>query len=95
MSLLMHTDAFCYHFFYGNRVIQEDKESILMARWRFPSLTIHGIHGAFSGEGIKTVVPAKVSGKFSIRTVPNMDLEKVKHLVQAHVEKEFAKVCPS
>ncbi len=77
---------------YGNRVIQKDKESVLMARWRFPSLTLHGIQGAFSGEGVKTVVPSKVTGKFSIRTVPNMDLEKVKQLVQVHVEKEFAKV---
>jgi hypothetical protein len=26
-----------------------------------------GIEGAFSGKGIKTVIPAKVIGKFSIR----------------------------
>lgn len=77
---------------YGNTVIQNDKESILMARWRFPSLTLHGIQGAFSGEGVKTIVPCKVVGKFSIRTVPNMELEKVKRLVKEHLGKEFAKV---
>ena len=38
-----------------------------MGRMRSPSLSIHGIEGAFSGAGGKTVIPAKVSGKFSIR----------------------------
>jgi len=44
-----------------------DKVTVLMGRMRFPSLSIHGIEGAFSGSGTKTVIPAKVSGKFSIR----------------------------
>ena len=44
-----------------------DKVSVLMGRMRSPSLSIHGIEGAFSGAGAKTVIPAKVSGKFSIR----------------------------
>jgi len=34
---------------------------------RHPSLSIHGIEGAFYGSGAKTVIPAKVTGKFSIR----------------------------
>ena len=77
---------------YGNTLQKNDKKSLLMARWRYPSLTIHGIQGAFSGEGVKTVVPSKVAGKFSIRTVPNMDLEQVRKLVKQHLENEFAKV---
>ena len=28
-----------------------DKESILSHRWRFPTLSIHGIEGAWSGAG--------------------------------------------
>jgi len=40
-----------------------------MGRMRYPSLSLHGIEGAFSGVGAKTVIPAKVSGKFSIRFV--------------------------
>ena len=31
------------------------KEDILMHRWRFPSLSIHGVEGAWSGPGGKTV----------------------------------------
>ena len=47
--------------------ISSDKASVLMGRMRYPSLSLHGIEGAFSAAGAKTVIPAKVSGKFSIR----------------------------
>ncbi|KAK5133501.1 hypothetical protein LTR08_007638 [Meristemomyces frigidus] len=67
-----------------------DKESTLMARWRYPSLSLHGIEGAFSAPGAKTVIPAKVTGKFSIRTVPNMEPAEVDKLVYAHVTTAFA-----
>ena len=69
--------------------IHEDKQSTLMACWRYPSLSIHGIEGAFSQPGAKTVIPAKVSGKFSIRTVPNMDPSDVDKLVFKHLDEQF------
>lgn len=47
--------------------LSEDKATVLMGRMRQPSLSLHGIEGAFSAPGAKTVIPAKVSGKFSIR----------------------------
>ncbi|KAF8448561.1 hypothetical protein BGX38DRAFT_1188486 [Terfezia claveryi] len=72
--------------------IFDDTKSTLMARWRNPTLSLHGIEGAFSAEGAKTVIPAKVIGKFSIRTVPDMDPEMVEDLVQQHVQWEFAKL---
>lgn len=72
--------------------IYPDKERTLMARWRFPSLSIHGVEGAFSQPGAKTVIPAKVLGKFSIRTVPNMEPEDVDKLVFDYVKKQFAKL---
>lgn len=40
-------------------------------------MSLHGIEGAFSGTGAKTVIPRKVVGKFSIRLVPNMTPEAV------------------
>jgi Cys-Gly metallodipeptidase DUG1 len=72
--------------------IYPDKEETLMARWRFPSLSIHGIEGAFSQPGAKTVIPAKVIGKFSIRTVPNMEIEDVNNLVFQYVKAQFTKL---
>jgi Cys-Gly metallodipeptidase DUG1 len=70
----------------------EEKERTLMGRWRFPSLSLHGVEGAFSAPGAKTVIPAKVIGKFSIRTVPNMEPEDVDKLVFKHVKESFAKL---
>ncbi|XP_041101655.1 beta-Ala-His dipeptidase-like isoform X2 [Polyodon spathula] len=55
----------------------DTKEEILQHRWRYPSLSIHGIEGAFFETGTKTVIPRKVIGKFSIRQVPNMDPSEV------------------
>ncbi|KAI2464442.1 cytosolic non-specific dipeptidase [Annulohypoxylon bovei var. microspora] len=72
--------------------IFEDKKSTLMARWRYPSLSVHGIEGAFSAPGAKTVIPAKVIGKFSIRTVPNMEIEQTNELVYKYVNETFAKL---
>ena len=72
--------------------IFENKEQTLMARWRQPSLSVHGVEGAFSAPGAKTVIPAKVIGKFSIRTVPNMESEKVDEAVFKYVKEQFAKL---
>jgi nonspecific dipeptidase len=66
-----------------------DKIMTLMARWRLPSLSIHGIEGAFSEPGAKTVIPRKVTGKFSIRIVPNQTPDEVKNLVLAHLKKKW------
>ncbi|KAI9861553.1 MAG: hypothetical protein M1813_005163 [Trichoglossum hirsutum] len=70
----------------------DNEEQTLMARWRYPSLSIHGIEGAFSAPGAKTVIPAKVTGKFSIRTVPDMQPNDVDELVFKFVKEEFAKL---
>jgi Cys-Gly metallodipeptidase DUG1 len=72
--------------------IHDSAERTLMARWRYPSLSIHGVEGAFSAPGAKTVIPARVIGKFSIRTVPNMESDDVNRLVFDYIEKEFAKL---
>lgn len=72
--------------------IKETEAETLMRRWRYPSLSLHGIEGAFYAPGAKTVIPAKVIGKFSIRTVPNMKPDDVTKLVVKYVESEFAKL---
>lgn len=66
------------------------KEEVLQQRWRFPSLSVHGIEGAFSAPGCKTVIPRKVIGKFSIRIVPNHTIEQVEKDTCDYVRKVFA-----
>lgn len=72
------------------QLLHNTKENILMHRWRYPSLSLHGIEGAFSASGAKTVIPKKVTGKFSIRLVPDMDPKDVEKQVQDHLTKRFA-----
>jgi Cys-Gly metallodipeptidase DUG1 len=69
--------------------LHNNKKDILKHRWRYPSLSLHGIEGAFSGSGAKTVIPAKVVGKFSIRTVPDIDSGKLDQLVFKYVTEKF------
>jgi nonspecific dipeptidase len=67
------------------KLTTEDKVKVLMNRWRFPSLSVHGVEGAFSGPGAKTVIPCKVKGKFSIRIVEGMEPEAVDKCVTDHL----------
>lgn len=74
----------------SNRLAQdEQKVPLLMANWRYPCLSIHGIEGAFYDSGQKTVIPHKVIGKFSIRTVPNQKVEHVERVVRAHLNAKW------
>lgn len=61
-----------------------------MHRWRYPSLSIHGIEGVFYEPSQKTVIPRKVIGKFSIRIVPNQTIELVERAVLAHMNVKWA-----
>ncbi|KAG8998229.1 hypothetical protein FRB90_012351 [Tulasnella sp. 427] len=72
--------------------LSSDKSAVLMGRMRYPSLSLHGIEGAFSAPGAKTVIPAKVHGKFSVRLVPNMTPDNVDPLVITYLKAEFAKL---
>ena len=73
-----------------SKLAHEDKIQLLMHRWRQPSLSLHGIQGAFSEPGAKTVIPGKVIGKFSIRIVPNMTPEDTVEKVTAYLNKKWA-----
>lgn len=76
----------------ANKCIQKgNKAETLMARWRHPSLSLHGVHGAFSEAGAKTVIPMKVTGKFSVRIVPNQTPEAVEKCVVAYLNKMWSK----
>ncbi|KAF8585641.1 putative cytosolic nonspecific dipeptidase [Ramaria rubella] len=72
--------------------ISSDKSTVLMNRMRYPSLSLHGIEGAFSAPGAKTVIPASVAGKFSIRLVPDQTPDNINPLVEKYIKAEFAKL---
>lgn len=61
--------------------------SYLEQTWARPTLEVNGVFGGFSGEGIKTVLPAQAGAKISCRLVPNQDPEEIVALLRAHIEK--------
>ncbi len=51
-----------------------------------PTLDVNGIIGGYTGEGAKTVLPAKASAKISMRLVPNQDPEKIGALFTKYIQ---------
>ncbi|XP_029638575.1 cytosolic non-specific dipeptidase isoform X1 [Octopus sinensis] len=68
------------------KLLHSSKVELLQHNWRHPCLSLHGIEGAFSEPGAKTVIPRKVTGKFSIRIVPNQDPDEVQRLTKSYLE---------
>ena len=64
----------------AQRLRSQNEIEVLKMKWRNPTLSIHGIEGAFSGTGGKTVIPAKISGKVSMRLVPDQDPDEIAKL---------------
>ncbi|KAI3535822.1 peptidase family M20/M25/M40 [Colletotrichum filicis] len=73
----------------GGRSLHDNQADALVARWKKPSLSLHRIENALPGAGAVTSIPAKLVGKFSIRTVPFMKWEDIDQLVRKHVKDRF------
>jgi acetylornithine deacetylase/succinyl-diaminopimelate desuccinylase-like protein len=55
-------------------------------QWARPTLDVNGFVGGFTGEGAKTVIPARASAKVSMRLVPDQDPDKIERSARAYVE---------
>jgi len=50
-----------------------------------PTLEVNGMSAGFTGEGTKTVIPAKALAKLSMRTVPYQDADKLEASLREHL----------
>jgi len=65
--------------------------TIVEQLWARPTLEVNGIWGGYTGEGAKTVIPAKAHAKLSTRLVPNQDPATIAKLVERHFRKLLPK----
>ncbi|KAA0582184.1 M20/M25/M40 family metallo-hydrolase [Azospirillum sp. B21] len=71
----------------------EAGRTLLERIWTRPTCDINGIWGGYTGEGSKTVIPAKASCKLSCRLVPGQDPAAVEASVQRFFEERLPADC--
>ena len=89
-SRLPHDDAELRRSIGVAELAGEAGYSTLERMWTRPTLELNGIWGGFTGEGSKTVLPARASAKLSSRLVPDQDPDRIGDLVEA----QLRKICP-
>jgi acetylornithine deacetylase/succinyl-diaminopimelate desuccinylase-like protein len=55
--------------------------------WMRPTCEVNGLLSGYTGEGAKTVLPAKAMAKVSCRLVPDQAPDEIERLMKAHVAK--------
>ena len=68
----------------------EEGYTTLEKLWTRPTCEVNGLLSGYTGEGAKTVLPAKAMAKVSCRLVPDQSPEEIERLMKAHV----ARVAP-
>jgi acetylornithine deacetylase/succinyl-diaminopimelate desuccinylase-like protein len=55
--------------------------------WTRPTCEVNGLLSGYTGDGAKTVLPARAMAKVSCRLVPDQDPNEIDRLMRAHVER--------
>ena len=54
--------------------------------WARPTLDVNGLLSGYTGEGAKTVLPARAMAKVSMRLVPDQDYKEIERIFAEHVK---------
>jgi acetylornithine deacetylase/succinyl-diaminopimelate desuccinylase-like protein len=71
----------------ASALVGEAGYSTLERVWTRPTCEVNGLLSGYTGEGAKTVLPARAMAKVSCRLVPDQTPEEIQRLVQAHVDR--------
>jgi acetylornithine deacetylase/succinyl-diaminopimelate desuccinylase-like protein len=71
-------------------LVGEPEIQLFERLWARPTLEVHGIRGGFTGEGAKTVIPARALAKLSMRLVADQRPDEA----TAQLQKAVAAACP-
>jgi acetylornithine deacetylase/succinyl-diaminopimelate desuccinylase-like protein len=87
LERLPFTDANFLHEVGAPALGGEAGYSTLERLWARPTCEVNGLLSGYTGEGAKTVLPAKAMAKVSCRLVPDQTPEQIQRLMRAHVER--------
>jgi acetylornithine deacetylase/succinyl-diaminopimelate desuccinylase-like protein len=73
--------------------VGETDRSILEKIWSRPTCDVNGIHGGYTGQGSKTVLPSLASAKFSFRLVSKQNPTKIAEAFRAFVRARLPADC--
>lgn len=71
----------------------EKDRSVLEQTWSRPTCEVNGMWGGYTGEGTKTVIPAKANAKVSFRLVADQDPERIRQAFRTHVRAALPEDC--
>jgi acetylornithine deacetylase/succinyl-diaminopimelate desuccinylase-like protein len=88
-KISFHFDESEYEKTFGTKPTGGEKKFSPLERKSIrPTIEINGISGGYTGEGFKTVIPAKAHAKISCRLVPNQDPQEIANRVAAFLEEK-------
>jgi acetylornithine deacetylase/succinyl-diaminopimelate desuccinylase-like protein len=69
------------------KLFGESGYSVLERVWARPTFEVNGLLSGFTGEGAKTVIPARAMAKVSMRLVPDQDPDRIADLFEGYLRK--------
>ncbi|RUP46278.1 hypothetical protein BC936DRAFT_147132 [Jimgerdemannia flammicorona] len=68
---------------------EKDLKRSLMARWRYPTLTVHKIDVSHNNN---TIIPRRAQAAVSMRVVPDQEIRDIREQFEGHVQEVFGKL---